>query len=357
MEIQHFSHEHPLVLVEEQSHESDGDEKACCSGCGELVSGPCFSCVACGFHLDKKCAEASSELNHPFHSKHNFDLLKRHPYEGGCYCNFCGKRCENFVYHCSCNLDLHIKCGLLSYKIAEKKLGELQHISHIDPALISMENCNIEELQKAECFVCWMPLLGSKYLSADCGFYMHERCVDLPAEINLLWHPQHSLVLQFNSEGYPYRCKRCNFNLHEDCMRLPLIVRHKCDDHPLKLTYRDNSNYSECYYCDICEKERDPNHWFYFCEICNTSTHPNCVVDKNSSFIKPGGIYKEWEDPTFELVSSSAAEFLVKYKSCKDDQCDFFDWYDDLVCKRTRELLVAFRDNERRLLKEKIAAN
>ncbi|OMP12689.1 MEI1 protein [Corchorus olitorius] len=48
-----------------------------------------------------------------------------------------------------------------------------------------------------------------------------------------------------------------------------------------------------------------------------------------------------------ELVSSSAAEFLVEYKSWKevmgvvtkgDARCDFFDWYDDPVCKKNKEI-------------------
>ena len=170
MELQHFSHEHPLVFIEERSHES---EKVYCSGCGELVSGPNFSCVECGFYLDKQCAEAPSEMNHPFHSNHSFTLLKKQPYSGGCTCSFCDQTCENFVYHCSCDLDLHIKCALFSYNIAEKRIAEFQHIARIDP-LISTEN-RTEKLKKAECFACWKPLLDSEYFSPDCGFYLHVK--------------------------------------------------------------------------------------------------------------------------------------------------------------------------------------
>ncbi|MBA0665317.1 hypothetical protein Goklo_005180, partial [Gossypium klotzschianum] len=55
----HFSHQHPLEFIEQHNLKS---EKANCSGCGELVSGPSFSCTECGFYLDKKCFEASSEV-------------------------------------------------------------------------------------------------------------------------------------------------------------------------------------------------------------------------------------------------------------------------------------------------------
>ncbi|OMP10655.1 hypothetical protein COLO4_04369 [Corchorus olitorius] len=79
--LQHFSHRHPLVFNQDQSQGSD--QKAYCSGCGELVRGPSFSCVACGFYLDEKCAKASLELNHPFHPNHSFELLEKHPYKKG----------------------------------------------------------------------------------------------------------------------------------------------------------------------------------------------------------------------------------------------------------------------------------
>lgn len=192
MEFQHFSHEHPLVFTEELSHESD---KVYCCGCGELVSGPSFSCVDCGFYLDKQCAEAPFEMNHPFHPNHSLTLLVSSPYDGGKFiCNFCNKLSERFVYHCSCDLDLHIKCALSSYKIAEKRIAEFQHIARIDP-LISTEN----RPEKAECFACWKPLLDSPYFSPDCGFHLHVKCVDLPSEINHLFH-KHPLILQFNNQ-------------------------------------------------------------------------------------------------------------------------------------------------------------
>ncbi|XVF83594.1 hypothetical protein PTKIN_Ptkin16aG0501800 [Pterospermum kingtungense] len=153
MELQHFSHQHPLVFNEEQSHES---EKVYCSGCGEVVSGPSFSCLECGLYLDEQCAEAPSEMNHPFHRNHSLSLLVRSPYGGGQFiCDFCNKLDERFVYHCYCGLDFHIKCALFSYNIAEKNVDHLQHIAYEDPS-ISPENLS-QELKEAKCFACWKP--------------------------------------------------------------------------------------------------------------------------------------------------------------------------------------------------------
>ncbi|XVF83469.1 hypothetical protein PTKIN_Ptkin16aG0489400 [Pterospermum kingtungense] len=283
MELQHFSHQHPLVFIEETSHEN---EKVYCSGCGEMVSAPTFSCVACGFHLHKQCAEAPSDLIHPFHRNHSFNLLKTKPdnYKGECVCDFCGQICEHFVYHCSCGLDFHIKCALFSYNIAEKGITEFQHIAGIDP-LISTEN-RPEKLKNAQCFACWKPLLDSVYFSPDCGFYLHVKCVDLPPEINHSLHHQHPLILQFNSQrlscqicqkpqrrGFVYSCSSpCKFVLHIGCATIPTKINHFFHrKHPLILQLKDVG-----LPCHLCQ-ETKPNQILYCCSICEFALHIECA--------------------------------------------------------------------------------
>ncbi|XP_039067512.1 uncharacterized protein LOC120213427 [Hibiscus syriacus] len=120
--LQHFSHVHPLVFNDEGSQESV-EEIHCCA-CGESVSGPRFSCMECGFHLDKNCAEAPVKMNNPFHRSHSLDLPTSTPCgAGNPLCGFCNNICEKFVYHCSCELNFHIKCALFSKTIAENRLG------------------------------------------------------------------------------------------------------------------------------------------------------------------------------------------------------------------------------------------
>ncbi|WRX11694.1 DC1 - like 2 [Theobroma cacao] len=278
--LQHFSHEHPLIFSEEQSHESE--EQAYCSGCGELVSGPSFSCVECGFYLDKKCAEAPSQLNHPFHRNHSLNLLASSPYDASLsiICDFCGEICDRFVYHCSCELDLHIKCALFSYNIAKKRIGEIQQISTMDP-LISKENGD-EELEGAECFACWKPLLDSVYLSPDCGFYLHAKCLD-PCAVNHLPLHEHPLILQFNSErlsckicqetqrrGFVYCCSICKFALHIECGSPPPIIEDKSHQHPFILFWRRVP-----FICDACGTEG--NYVSYICSTCGIIVHRKCI--------------------------------------------------------------------------------
>ncbi|XVF83590.1 hypothetical protein PTKIN_Ptkin16aG0501400 [Pterospermum kingtungense] len=369
MELQHFSHQHPLVFNEEQSHESE----VYCSGCGEVVSGPNFSCLECGFYLDKQCAEAPSEMNHPFHRNHSLSLLVSSPYPVGLviWCDFCNKKCEKFVYHCSCGLDFHIKCALFSYIIAEKKVDHLQHIAYKDPS-ISPENLS-QELKETKCFACWKPLADSPYLSPDSGFSLHKKCIELPLEINHLCHRQHFLSLQFNSgrlpcqicqetqpRGVGYCCSICKFVLHIECMSpspiiedhehpftrwltqfsytcnacgtlgnyvsyicstcclmvhnkctsLPPLIKHAYHQHPLFHKYFVVDNESGTLECGMCHEEVNKKCGSYYCSHCNFVLHVNCALQKTAWYYK----IESKEDYEKALVADTgdAPFFVIK---------------------------------------------
>ncbi|XP_007035049.2 PREDICTED: uncharacterized protein LOC18603172 [Theobroma cacao] len=281
MESQHFGHAHALAFNEKQSNQS---EEASCSRCGEVVSSPSFSCVECGFYLHKNCAEAPSEINHPLHRKHPLVLFPNPPeseeYADGYICDFCDKIGKMFVYHCSCGLDFHIKCALFSCNIAEKFFGELEHIAH---PWISTDEQN-EELESAECFGCWNPLLESTYFSFDCGFNLHKKCVELSPEINNFSHQKHPLVLQFNGErfscnmcqkpqrrGFVYCCSSCKFALHIKCAELLSEINHPCHrKHPLILQFN-----TENLPCKICLETSQK--FVYCCSSCKFALHIECV--------------------------------------------------------------------------------
>ncbi|XP_021295372.1 uncharacterized protein LOC110424965 [Herrania umbratica] len=277
--LQHVSHEHPLIFNEEQSHESE--KQPYCSGCGELVSGPNFSCAECGFYLDKKCAEAPFKINHPFHRTHSFELLVSALKKN--FCDFCFKSCEKFVYRCSyCDIDLHIKCALFLSNIAEKRIGELQQIAH----MISTENGN-EKLKKATCFACWKPLLDFAYLALDCGIHLHVKCADLPVEINHPFHGEHPLILQLctgncnnlpcnvcqrtQSTGFVYCCLVCKFALHIECASpQPPSIEDKNHEHPFIRFQRRVP-----FICDACGCSG--NHVSYICSTCDIMVHRSCI--------------------------------------------------------------------------------
>ncbi|PPD73335.1 hypothetical protein GOBAR_DD29738 [Gossypium barbadense] len=326
MSLQHFSHQHPLVFIESRGHEI---EKVNCSGCGELVSGSSFACVECGFYLDKQCAEAPVEMDHPFHRNHNLNLLARNPYKTGAgTCDFCRKPCENFVYHCSCNLDFHIKCALFSHSIAEKRDAEFQDIARIDPSIITGNVT--EELKKVQCFACWKPLLDSVYFSPNCGFYLHAKCVDLPAEINHLFHQEHPLFLQFNSQrlsckicqkpqrpGFVYCCSLCKFALHIHCAAIPTKINQPFHrKHPLILQSVD-----ECLPCQICQETTNLNDVVYFCSICKFVLHIRVSTCLRCSLVS--------DMPKCERHEHRLRRFLSKNKElCRGGAQHSFDVHD-----------------------------
>ncbi|OMO53324.1 C1-like protein [Corchorus olitorius] len=151
MELQHFSHTHPLVFNEEPINE---DEKAKCSGCGEVMLGPSFSCIACRFYLHQKCAEASSELAHPFHHNHNLNLLNNNPYKGLGFgaCDFCDK---DYSF---------LKLGLI-YKFSD----------HPHPLTLTRKVYDYPN----KCHECFEPCLDAALECAEngCNYIRHWACV------------------------------------------------------------------------------------------------------------------------------------------------------------------------------------
>ncbi|XVF65491.1 hypothetical protein PTKIN_Ptkin09bG0253800 [Pterospermum kingtungense] len=283
-ESQNFEHEHPLVLLinEEQMMMSNQSGVADCWRCGEKVSVPSFSCVECGFYLHKQCAEAPLEINHPFHPDHLLVLLRNSPYasKGHIVCDFCDKTCKRFVYHCSCDLDFHIKCAFFTYNIAQNNLKDqlLEHVAH-EYLSVSPEN-NVEELGKPTMFfACWEPLENYTYFSPDCGFNLHKKCADLPLKINELGH-EHTLSLQFNSKqlscyvcgetqqtGFVYCCPPCNSAVHIECVPPP-FVEVKCRQHAFTLFQRRAP-----FICDA-----------YSCPGCKVIFHAKCVTQVKGSY-------------------------------------------------------------------------
>ncbi|XVF02916.1 hypothetical protein REPUB_Repub04eG0216000 [Reevesia pubescens] len=245
MESQYFGHEHPLAFSEDQSNHSEADQ---CSRCGEVMAGPSFSCAECEFYLHKKCAEAPSQIDHPFHRDHPLCLLPNPPataaYGGSFFCHFCGEDGYNF------------RCRYCVYV------------------------CN-----------------GFGYKCDKCAKWICLRCI-APDTLTCEGH-EHPLAFYWKYEGQcngcgekitqAYNCKECNFPLCMNCPILPLTIRHKCDEHLLALTYHDDNTYSKSHFCDICEEDRNPSHWFYSCAICDTSVHRECALGRYP-FMKSGRI-------------------------------------------------------------------
>ncbi|PPR82238.1 hypothetical protein GOBAR_AA38482 [Gossypium barbadense] len=397
MELQHFSHPHPLVFFKCQTVASEevDPEAALCLGCEKPVEGWSYGCNQCEFYLHKGCAELelAPKIQHPFHPKHPLTLLPNSDRYMSGICDLCGKKFGGFVYNCSdCSFDLHINCALLQSSIAANFPNSL----HPHP-LLFIQNHNNEI--EPHCSGCQKPISGPIYHCSDCTytiFNLHKECAELPLEINHPYDRKHPLTLLPQPPTHPqkcscylcriqwkgYRCpasrcryiahvrcatdreiwggtimpegyderseevvdepsnlitdvveqirigelmvaseikhsyhdynlrltfsgktkdddsecngcmRRCDFSLDVGCATLPLTAWYKYDRHALTLTFSDDSEASQLY-CDFCEKEREPNSWFYYCAECDNSLHLNCAIG-DDPYMKLGN---KLEDP------------------------------------------------------------
>ncbi|GKU97253.1 hypothetical protein SLEP1_g10422 [Rubroshorea leprosula] len=275
--IDHFSHPHPLVLVDQEPGDH-GSRKGFCSGCNEAVEGYCYKCRKaaedycsgceeelegssygcgeCGFFLHKKCAELQRKIiNHPLHSELPLTL-----------------HLEDYAHNSYCT-SLHRTIKIIRHP------HPLSHIYCFQD----------EEAGRRECNICHDEInLGyGSYCCSDCNYFAHINCAidevllederfkpsdDLiaispafqeikPGEIKHFSH-RHNLILSDDGvedgqscEGCMrsistsfYYCAQCNFFLCKCCVHgLPKEVRHWICMHLRELFF-----YS-IFYCDYCE--------------------------------------------------------------------------------------------------------
>ncbi|KAG4210139.1 hypothetical protein ERO13_A02G026300v2 [Gossypium hirsutum] len=288
MELQHFSHQHPLVFFKYQqtvASEEVDPEAALCRGCEKPVEGWSYGCNQCEFYLHKGCAELelAPQIQHPFHPKHPLTLLPESLYPGGC--DFCGKAFRGFVYNCyDCRFDLHINCALLQSSVAANFPNSL----HPHP-LFFIQNHNNEV--DSDCPGCQKPISGPFYHCSDCSyptfFNLHKECAELPLEINHPCDRKHPLTLlpqppthpqkcscsmcRIQWKGFVYSCSLCNFDLSlDDFLFSPPTITVPSHEHPWMLVSRKMS-----FVCDFCGTDGD--HSPYFCATCHLLVHKNCI--------------------------------------------------------------------------------
>ncbi|XP_017980916.1 PREDICTED: uncharacterized protein LOC18592869 isoform X1 [Theobroma cacao] len=228
------------IKIKHFSHEHDltldneikEDDDKRCDACMLSISTSFYYCSQCEFLLHKTCVELLRKKHHWF-----LESLFTLHLENIFQCGLCQHYCSGFAYHGD------------YYKFCLRCAG----ISRILPRQRHKHTLFFDfDLNKGQCNAC--------------GDYIHRG----------------------------YKCKDCTFVLHVKCMALPQRARHKCDKHFLELTFHDENADLEEYYCDICERQRNPNHWFYHCVICDNSAHSKCVFERYPFLNKKiGKTYKD----------------------------------------------------------------
>lgn len=164
----HFSHRHPLELV--QVH---GEDKAMCSCCELDILGSAYICskVNCKFIIHDICFDLPKQIRHHSHHKHPLGLRFGPPYgEGEFTCDACGDSGHAFTYHCAtCKFDLHVECA--SFPEFEGRED------HKHPLVLVYDIP--EKIKKLGCYVCNDPIPKGCWsfccLACNCG--THLDCV------------------------------------------------------------------------------------------------------------------------------------------------------------------------------------
>ncbi|GLU11040.1 hypothetical protein SLE2022_278120 [Rubroshorea leprosula] len=225
--LQHFSHDHPLILVEDIEFQS---KRNVCSGCREPMykSSAFYCCLNCVFHLHKKCAELPLKINHSADRKHPLLLLaKPSPHQEKCSCHLCTKSYEGFVYYCSvCEFGFKAADAFLQTITAEIHEHSLTPFS----GTIS--------------FVC-----------NACGTDGNHVC---------------------------FTCVECNLIFHSDCTSLRRTI--KIIRHPHRLSHiyfvqdEEEAGKREC---NICHDDINLGYGSYCCSDCKYFAHVNCAIDED----------------------------------------------------------------------------
>ncbi|XP_010451512.1 PREDICTED: uncharacterized protein LOC104733642 [Camelina sativa] len=217
--IQHFSHKEHYLRLHVNGLLCEENKR--CSACTHPICLQSFyyGCIDCCFLLHQKCAELPRRKWHVLHNERLTLITSTTNFFG---CRACNKPSNGFKYQYG-EKTLDALCGSISEPFF--------HPSHPDHPL---------------------------YHTGAKGRIQCNAC-------NKLTYPALSCIE-----------KGCGFSLGFDCATLPQVVKHRVDSHLLSLCYGDKVS-GKCW-CDICEKETDPNIWFYTCRDQQASLHIKCVI-------------------------------------------------------------------------------
>ncbi|XP_059436031.1 protein VACUOLELESS GAMETOPHYTES-like [Corylus avellana] len=263
-------HDHPLKLLRKSVSFT-------CDACGKEDKNVSYLCITCSLMVHLRCATLPMTVKHISH-RHALELTLSSQVNQSDrqICRLCVKKVETHrVYYCSkCNFVAHLDCATregdtdatfmlefkdkqplesstgmlqnkdesidsLAYLVKKMKIGkdkieiaeEINHFSHQHDLKLTQE----EFLNNEKCDGCMLPISTSRqlYSCAQCGFFLHKSCVELPRKNrHPILHP-HLLTLYTKApyasssficnvcrrggNGFTYHCKECEFDADVQC--------------------------------------------------------------------------------------------------------------------------------------------
>uniref|UniRef100_A0A1J3F167 Phorbol-ester/DAG-type domain-containing protein n=1 Tax=Noccaea caerulescens TaxID=107243 RepID=A0A1J3F167_NOCCA len=223
--MKHFSHECALNSPEIVTY-------GVCNICykDEPVE---LACKPCQFDLCKACSKLPQKVSHDFHPDHPLELCLRQFDRKPLHviCSGCGNMFTGSLYECKeCEIYLDLGCALLKNIFTGWDAKEMLHYSHCHLLRRSRPGLKVNNL----CLLCELPVSPSVicYGCVYCCLFVHERCLDLPREIQHPVHSAHPLrrldythncalrtcdACGLRIYGPPLSCVECDFDLHLRC--------------------------------------------------------------------------------------------------------------------------------------------
>ncbi|GLJ22806.1 hypothetical protein SUGI_0429750 [Cryptomeria japonica] len=145
--------------------------------------------------------KVGEEIQHSSHPQHPLTLV----FAQSLYtCSGCKEYGAGLRYRCNrCNFHMHEFCAKAPSTAIHPYHTQHQLFFHNKPG----------GLKKSKCGVCGKATNGSAFCCPTCSFCIHPCCLQLPPELTMKEHPQHSLKLASASplpNNSPYTCNACN---------------------------------------------------------------------------------------------------------------------------------------------------
>jgi hypothetical protein len=261
------SHAHPLTLMRRSVSFT-------CDACGKQGKGMFYSCAVCPFLVHLECTSFPLMVKLTRHT-HPLNLTNPLHKSDHQLCLHCVKNVNTdyMVYYCStCDFITHLHCAIneelwdtgldesidsFPYVVLKSQLGddkiekavEIKHFSHEHDLKFTAIDGQLENNEI--CDACTWPIYSSFYSCAQCRFFLHKSCVELPRKMSHPLH-RHPLILlpeppyvgkHFSCDackrlcnGSTYNCGKCMFNLDVQCSLMPDIFNHDGHEHQLILS-------------------------------------------------------------------------------------------------------------------------
>ncbi|KAL9300225.1 putative chromatin regulator PHD family [Arabidopsis thaliana] len=314
----------------------------------ELVE---FACDPCNFDLCKACSDLPQKMSHHLHPQHPLEFRIGEDDRKTEYmvCVGCGNMSSGtYYYECSkCEIYLDLGCALQKNIATGWEAKQMLHYSHEH----QLKRCRPGPDSRGSCLLCEQPLSFTAicYGCVHCYLFFHERCLDLPTEIQHPVHPIHPLkrldyIQTFDGRkscnachrkfvvGVPFGCLECEFYLHLRCGDALLRgLMHKSHEHRLfyvESTRRVVDDRVKCP-CLICEETVIYNKFYYLCVQCDLRCHPKCleipkyVVKKSCHIHQLKHKRVRAKDDFLEYCGVCETMVISGYPAYSCEECDF----------------------------------